>query len=246
MPQVEIPAAAAVARSDIRSGAFGLSDRVLVAGGGGGHSSAGVGGQGGAGGGLTGNDGSDGPPSGFDLQGGGGGTQTTGGTAGLGDQGGRSGLAGSFGDGGQGWDPGSSGIFTFGAGGGGGGGWYGGGGGAGCLVGGCVGAGGGGGSGFGPAGTVFTNGTQSGNGKVVISYVGRLRPDGDPGPTFGSWRHPRRLRRLHSDGNRSRECTRRRRIRGGPLHHQRRHDCWLRSDPAVLGDGHLHHLVPLS
>jgi hypothetical protein len=139
--------------SDVRTGAFGLSDRVVVAGGG-----AGGGNSrsfnplalsfGGAGGGAVGGDGGgvgNSPSPGM------GGTPTMGGMggAGAGD--------GVFGAGGAGAC--SSGF----CGGGGGGGWWGGGGG--------TFGGGGGGSGFGPAGVSFQTGVRSGAGQVLITFT---------------------------------------------------------------------------
>jgi Ca2+-binding RTX toxin-like protein len=131
--------------SDIRVGGTALTDRALVAGGGGGSGwfacdnglSAG-----GHGGGLSGLPGTDTTCDTSVM--GGGGTQTAGGNAGTGQ-------AGQFGGGGNG------------RGGGGGGGWYGGGGG--------VEGGGGGGSGYGPTGTAFQTGVRSGNGLVTVTYT---------------------------------------------------------------------------
>jgi hypothetical protein len=85
--------------------------------------------------------------------GGGGGTQSAGGTADA------HAAPGDFGVGGHGPLAVNSGCFL---GGGGGGGWYGGGGG---LAG-----GGGGGSGHGPVGTAFENGVRSGNGLATIGF----------------------------------------------------------------------------
>jgi hypothetical protein len=120
--------------SDIRQRGAKLSDRILVAGGGGGDGGFSFGGAGGAGGGLVGGPGGS-EPSGAD--GGGGGSQSFGGTGGAGGGGtgylhGYSGESGKLGDGGKG---GNGGIWTSsyfgGSGGGGGGGYYGGGGGGG-------------------------------------------------------------------------------------------------------------------
>jgi len=141
--------------SDVRRGAFALADRLVVAGGGGGGGGAlaGVGGGGGgAGGGVTGG-------------GGGGGVTTFGGGGGPGTQ---------FGPGAGGSTNGSPG--TAGSGGGGGGGLFGGGGGGGGGVagGGGPGGGGGGGSGFVPGGCTITacsQGVQTGNGLVRITYT---------------------------------------------------------------------------
>ena len=132
--------------SDVRSGAFGLADRMLVAGGGGGGN--GTAGLGGAGGHPTGGNGADGLFAG----GGGGGTQTAGGAGGTGDPG--NGNPGTLGQGGSGY-------------GGGGGGYYGGGGGGFQQS---SGATGGGGSSFGPSGATFQNGVRAGDGLVTISY----------------------------------------------------------------------------
>jgi Ca2+-binding RTX toxin-like protein len=138
--------------SDIRIGGTALTDRVLVAGGGGGSGAEACGNGisvGGPGGGLTGVDGgSSGCSAGVA---GGGGTQTAGGNAGTAQ-------AGQFGLGGNG----GNGASTE-EGGGGGGGWYGGGG--------ALDGGGGGGSGHGPAGTVFETGIQSGDGLVTVTYT---------------------------------------------------------------------------
>ena len=142
--------------SDVRTGAFGLGDRILVAGGGGG-SGVGAGGAGG----LIGGNGAGGSGGG----GGGGGQAAAGGTAGTAG-GGTSGTAGSLGQGGAGGLSTTDGNIA----GGGGGGLFGGGGGGGGM--GANGGGGGGGSSFGPAGTVFTSGAQSGGGSVAILFQG--------------------------------------------------------------------------
>lgn len=134
--------------SDIRQGGAGLANRAIVAGGGGGRSNGSA--EGGDGGGTVGVTGTGTLP-------GGGGTQASGGsTAGNG----TSGASGQGGDGGD--------DLTI-AGGGGGGGYFGGGGGSGDPASSNAG-GGGGGSGFGPAGTVFDTGVQSGPGIVSITY----------------------------------------------------------------------------
>jgi VCBS repeat-containing protein len=136
----------------VRSGDFGLDNRIIVAGGGGGAGgAAGGGGSGGAGGGVT---GVGGFPASFS---GGGGTASKGG-----DAGGLGAVAGDFGTGGSGASS------SDGGGGGGGGGYYGGGGGG---IGGLRGGGGGGGSGFGPSGVVFQSGVRSGDGLVTITYT---------------------------------------------------------------------------
>ena len=152
--------------SDVRSGAFQLANRIIVAGGGGGAGGgegASQGGSGGAGGGVTGVGGLSGSsPSGG---GGGGGTDSKGGDGGSGDSA-PNGVSGGEGTGGRG---GSANCGD--GGGGGGGGYYGGGGGGG---GGLAGGGGGGGSGFGPSGVVFDRNLLSGlsgNGLVTITYT---------------------------------------------------------------------------
>jgi hypothetical protein len=149
--------------SDVRSGAFGLANRIIVGGGGGGAGGgdcASCGAIGGSGGGVTGGGGETvfGSTSGG---GGGGGTDSKGGDGGVGNPSSWNGVTGDSGTGGSGGSGGSGG-------GGGGGGYYGGGGGgAGSLAGG----GGGGGSGFGPSGVVFQSGVRSGNGLVTITYT---------------------------------------------------------------------------
>jgi hypothetical protein len=153
--------------SDVRVSPFGLAQRIIIAGGGGGTAGEGLfpGGPGGSGGGASGADGASNPMG--DAAGPGrGGTPTAGGGGGQGVAGGTNGTAGTLGGGGRGGaghchNPGCGG------GGGGGGGRYGGGGGGGGFAGG---GGGGGGSGLGPAGVVFETGVQVGNGRVVISY----------------------------------------------------------------------------
>jgi hypothetical protein len=146
--------------SDIRIGPA-LTDRIIVAGGGGGTGGwSGAGG--GAGGGLQGQNGFNGQGGG-----GGGGSQTAGGSPGF-TNGGSIGTAGSFGVGGTGGSSQSAG------GGGGGGGWYGGGGGGPDIDTCCLdGGGGGGGSSYsyGQATEVqHQQGVRSGHGLVVISY----------------------------------------------------------------------------
>ncbi|MBK9942146.1 MAG: PxKF domain-containing protein [Kouleothrix sp.] len=149
--------------SDVRSGAFALADRLLVAGGGGGGRAGGPDDTalGGAGGYPSGGAGSD--------SGGGGGTQTAGGA------GGYAGGAGSLGQGGAG-QSGAPGAREEGGGSGGGGGYYGGGG---TAIGsfGAVSGGGGGGSSYAtPAATSvsFETGVRLGDGLVIVSYT---RPD---------------------------------------------------------------------
>ncbi len=155
--------------SDVRIGAGTISDRVLVAGGGGGFGSTG-GSQpvngGGYGGGLVGGDGGSGPYSGgFGT----GGTQIAGGLPGFGSLG-AAGYPGLFGLGGNGGVTG----LTQPSGGGGGGGYYGGGGGGAYLS--TGGGGGGGGSSY--IGGVLAGTTAIGgqpghgkDGKVIISYL---------------------------------------------------------------------------
>ncbi|HEY6469917.1 MAG TPA: Ig-like domain-containing protein [Candidatus Dormibacteraeota bacterium] len=145
--------------SDVRFPGSDLASRILVAGGGGGASNFSTGG--GAGGGLTGTGGASAVPGAGYGTGGSPGTQSGGGAAGSSGTCCANGAAaaGSLGTGGAG------GSASIGSGGGGGGGGYYGGGGAGNQ------SGGGGGSGFGPAGTTFSTGVQSGNGVVVITYT---------------------------------------------------------------------------
>jgi hypothetical protein len=147
--------------SDVRTGDFGLDDRVLVAGGGGGAGDEAcfsfIGWAGGAGGGASGLDGQPAIPEnvcGPGLFGGDGGTQDE-----LGGSAEPPATDGTFGFGGDG-DPTFPGGFS---GGGGGGGWYGGGGG--------FQGGGGGGSGHGPDGTTFATGVREGDGLVTITYT---------------------------------------------------------------------------
>jgi len=138
--------------SDIRSGGTALSNRIVVAGGGGGGAYNGLGEPGAAGGGLIGAT----AVAGGGSTGGGGGTQSSGGPGGV-YVGWSSGTPGSLGTGGNG------GSSTGGAGGGGG--YYGGGGGSW--------NGGGGGSSFSNGtSTTHTQGFQSGNGQVIISWSG--------------------------------------------------------------------------
>ena len=158
--------------SDIRTGAFALAERIIVAGGGGG---VGVhnGGAGGAGGGIVGGDGNPALGAVTNGQGGKGGTATSGGEGGAGAGTGGPGETGSLGVGGRG------GSDDVGGGGGGGGGYYGGGGGGAARQGG----GGGGGSGFvdSQASDVqFQSGVRGGDGLVTITYT---PPDTTP-PTL--------------------------------------------------------------
>ena len=146
--------------TDIRIGGPMLTDRVLVAGGGGGYgvSMSGVP-FGGAGGGLLGLPGGSG---GAGSAPGSGGNQTAGG---FGGGGAGNGSLGSGGD-----NP----PITIG--GAGGGGFYGGGGGD--L------AGGGGGSGFGPPGTTFETGVRAGDGAASVDYVAAPAVAVDPPPAI--------------------------------------------------------------
>lgn len=154
--------------SDVRIGAGTLSDRVIVAGGGGGFGSKGASNPnfGGSGGGLSGWPGSTDPFSGgFGT----GGTQVAGGDPGIGSPG-ADGYPGQWGIGGNGGTT----SFTQPCGGGGGGGYYGGGGGGVYL--GTGGGGGGGGSSY--IGGVIGGATTSGGinlpvtgGEVIISYM---------------------------------------------------------------------------
>ncbi|MFD8145642.1 Ig-like domain-containing protein [Streptomyces sp. NPDC059708] len=167
--------------SDLRTGAFGAADRVLVAGGGGGAGNGGPLLRGGAGGGLEAEPGGQGGgPDGSGLAGGGG-TQTAHGAGGPRNSNyGAPGGAGSDidqytgqpnpGSGGTGGNGGAGGP----GGGGGGGGYFAGGGGSGGgNPGNLSGAGGGGGSGFAaPSATAVTlaRGVQHGDGKAVVSF----------------------------------------------------------------------------
>ncbi len=139
--------------SDVRQGGKTLSDRVIVAGGGGGAEWSGCSGSAGDGGGLTGADGAH-PTTG--ASDGKGGTQTTGGAAGTGS---NNGTAGTFGIGGAG----STGLNHSGSGGGG---WYGGGGSA-------EDGHAGGGSSFigGVTNGSTTAGSRQGNGQILITAL---------------------------------------------------------------------------
>ncbi|MBX7240096.1 MAG: T9SS type A sorting domain-containing protein [Bacteroidia bacterium] len=170
--------------SDIRAGGTALTNRVIVAGGGGGAGRdycngtcqpCGCGGSGGAGGGLTGVNGVAAGNCGFSypgsgINGGFGGTSTAGGAGAPGDGGGVSGSAGASGIGGAG----ATGDYDV-SGGGGGGGYFGGGGGGGASSGSGVAAGGGGGGSSyitGLTGGSTTQGYQTGNGQIIISWSG--------------------------------------------------------------------------
>ncbi len=178
------PAGGGGGATDVRLAGTALSDRVIVAGGGGGSGRdycnggcqpCGCGGGGGGAGGLNGVDGSPAFNCGFSYPGaginfGGGSTQIAGGIGGPEDGGGANvGTDGSVGQGGTG----SSGNYDV-AGGGGGGGYYGGGGGGGAANGSGVGGGGGGGGssyiGGVSAGTTQT-GVRSADGQVVFTYL---------------------------------------------------------------------------
>jgi hypothetical protein len=149
--------------TDVRLGGSTLADRVLVAAGGGGapHDHYGNGGAGGA---PDGQDGSVRAGGAFGR----GATQSAGGAgAVVTAPGGASGTDGALGVGGTGGAGATSGA------GGGGGGLYGGGGGGSYpCVGGCGGdGGGGGGSSYGPPGTTYTAGAQTGAGRAQITYT---------------------------------------------------------------------------
>jgi hypothetical protein len=170
--------------SDVRFGGLTLSNRILVASGGGASGRdycngscipCGCGGSGGDGGGLSGINGFAANNCGFSYPGtgtnfGGFGSQVSGGNFGLGDGGGVNGTVGSLGIGGDG----ATGGYDV-SGGGGGGGFYGGGGGGGASSGSGVGGGGGGG-GSSYYGTLTSptllNGVKSGDGQVIITGSG--------------------------------------------------------------------------
>ncbi|QES46774.1 hypothetical protein DEJ50_01805 [Streptomyces venezuelae] len=186
--------------SDVRTGAFGPADRVLVAGGGGGAGNGGPLLRGGHGGGLAGEPGGQGGgPEGSGVAGGGG-TQDRPGSGSPNSRLGGPGIAGSDIDPNTGLpNPGSGGPGGNGSrggngGGGGGGGWFGGGGGSG---GGnpdnLPGAGGGGGSGYAAptaTGVSLRPGVNPGNGRAVVTFrygsSVRVVPD-TVAPLFG---HP--------------------------------------------------------
>ncbi|MFF3720764.1 Ig-like domain-containing protein [Streptomyces erythrochromogenes] len=166
--------------TDVRVGAFGPADRVLVAGGGGGAGNGGPLLRGGHGGGPAGEPGGQGGGAEGSGVAGGGATQTAHGTGSPNSRLGGPGIPGSDIDPNTGQpNPGSGGPGGNGArggngGGGGGGGWFGGGGGSG---GGnpdnLYGAGGGGGSGFAtPSATEVSllSGVNRGNGKAIVSF----------------------------------------------------------------------------
>ena len=163
--------------SDVRQGGDGLSDRIVVAGGGGGSGDRNQ--HGGPGGGLTGKNGS-GPTHGTRGGGGGGGTQSAGGAGGTaGVTGGNPGAPGELGVGGTGGQNGAYSSRSSGNGGGGGAGYYGGGGGGGGGYESCgpafTGGGGGGGSSYiesSARGIGMYQGwkTDTGNGQVVFSW----------------------------------------------------------------------------
>ncbi len=166
--------------SDVRQGGSSLSNRVVVAGGGGGSGHGEIGSHGGDGGHPAGTQGGDGPDHGD--EGGHGGTQTAGGAPGTDGPSyvETAATAGSLGQGGNGGVGQGSYRYYYG-GGGAGGGYYGGGGGKGGS--GYLsphsyadGGGGGGGSSFGPTGTVFETGVNTGHGEVTITAVGCTDP----------------------------------------------------------------------
>lgn len=136
--------------TDFRVGGTALSNRIIVAGGGGGESGSGVGG---VGGGTTGGNATPSSYGTYNGQGGFGGTQSAGGAGGQGS-GSGTGAAGTSGVGGAGGTDGGS----YGQGGGGGGGYYGGGGGGGHSNG----NGGGGAGGSSWVGTLTNTSTISG------------------------------------------------------------------------------------
>ncbi|WP_441245521.1 Ig-like domain-containing protein [Kitasatospora sp. McL0602] len=166
--------------TDLRVGAFGPADRVLVAGGGGGAGNGGPLLHGGDGGAAVAEDGGQGGGDEGSGVAGGGGTQTTPGTGSPNSAlGGPGGAAGDTDPNTGQPDPGSGGAGGNGArggngGGGGGGGYFGGGGGSGGgNPGNLYGAGGGGGSGFAaPSATdaVLVPGVNHGNGRAVVSF----------------------------------------------------------------------------
>ncbi|WP_329315582.1 Ig-like domain-containing protein [Streptomyces sp. NBC_01278] len=166
--------------SDVRVGAFGAADRILVAGGGGGAGNGGPLLHGGNGGGLEGERGGEGGgPAGSGVSGGGG-TQSAHGVGSPNSAQGGPGIAGSDidpntglpnpGSGGPGGNGGQGGN----GGGGGGGGYFAGAGGSGGgRIGNLYGAGGGGGSGFAvpsATGVSLLQGVNHGNGKAVVSF----------------------------------------------------------------------------
>ncbi|MFD5624201.1 Ig-like domain-containing protein [Streptomyces yangpuensis] len=166
--------------TDVRIGAFGPADRILVAGGGGGAGNGGPLLRGGHGGGPTGEPGGQGGGGEGSGVAGGGATQTAHGTGSPNSRLGGPGIPGSDIDPNTGLpNPGSGGPGGNGArggngGGGGGGGWFGGGGGSG---GGnpdnLYGAGGGGGSGYAApsaTGVSLVPGVNRGNGRAIVSF----------------------------------------------------------------------------
>lgn len=158
-------------RSDVRQGGNATSDIVIAAGGGGGAGSAADGGYGGFGGYQQGEDGGKGRgASSHNGYGGGGGTQSSGGAGGSGPDDGQ----GNPGNDGSQWAGGAGGTDnTSGRGGGGGGdGYYGGGGGgSGTDIDDGDGGGGGGGSSTATVSVASSSdGVQSGDGKIVLTY----------------------------------------------------------------------------
>ncbi len=163
-PAIQSASYAGGGASDVRIGGTALNNRVIVSGGGGGY--GGNGGIGGDGAGVLNANGGNGLTttnialeSGAITTGGSGGTESGGGTAGSGNWG--TGTAGTLGQGGTGYQYGGSG----------GGGYYGGGGG-GSDTEGAHASGGGGSSYLDPSGTYIsgTNGVNTGNGYIIISY----------------------------------------------------------------------------
>ncbi len=149
--------------TDVRAAGAGLSERRLVAGGGGAMGGFSIPRRSGAGGGLIGLDGQGSFAGNGGTQNAGGASSTPGGEGGLG----------------QGGPTNNYGHYYYG---GGGGGWYGGGAGSG-------GGGAGGGSGFGPEGTVFETGVRRGHGSASITVPERTLTVETrttyPGPTDG-------------------------------------------------------------
>lgn len=162
--------------SDIRVGGTALTDRTVVAGGGGGAGGFGAGAFGAGGtGGLTGSAGGNG---GVAATGGGGGTAGAGGGGGAAGAGGP-GAAGTIGNGGVG------GLGTNNGGGGGGGGYYGGGGGGGHSPANYAGGGGGGSSYSAGTSSSYTSGYNAGNGSIILNYYTYCAPSYGTGCSVG-------------------------------------------------------------
>lgn len=151
--------------TDIRQGGTALGNRIIVAGGGGGSFISGTGGHGGGTTGVAGGG------WGAANRGGQGGTPSAGGAGGVSccGTGGLAGGAGTAGTSGTGGNGGNAPYDDYG-GGGGGGGYYGGGGGAGTGYTGGGGGGGGGSSYSSGSNTTHTQGYQTGNGSLTITY----------------------------------------------------------------------------